>query len=415
MSGGGPLTSLREENPDETVTAPVQEQAPRNGSAASAVPSLRIQQFAQIADVNIEFGDLTVLVGAQGTGKSIALEWLKTAVDGKQLVTELERAGQSSRDPKVLVDLIFGFGMASAHRAETSIRFNGKAVTLAGIKKIGDGSESVFFIPAHRSMLISDGWAAPFQKLTADTPVVARLFSQNLYDRFSSRQTGPLFPLNRVLKKAYRDLIDGAVFHGGTVAIDEREHAKRLRLKHGDSELPFMTWTAGQREFTPLLLGLYHLLPPRKILKQRHIEWVVIEEPEMGLHPQALTVFVLLVLDLLWRGYRVVVSTHSPVVLTAIWMLRQLKKNGASWRLVCEAFDVKRTQALQPVAEAALEKSYRVFLLEFGDDAMVRSKDISSLDPDAEDEGESGWGGLTAFSSRFGDAVRKSFNERRDG
>jgi hypothetical protein len=141
----------------------------------------------------------------------------------------------------------------------------------------------------------------------------------------------------------------------------------------------------------------------------------VIEEPEMGLHPQALTVFVLLVLDLLWRGYRVVLSTHSPVVLTAIWMLRRLKENGASWRLVCDAFDVKRTQALQLVAEAALQKSYHVSLLEFGDDAMVRSKDISSLDPDAEDEGESGWGGLTAFSSRFGDAVRKSFNERRDG
>lgn len=26
--------------------------------------------------------------------------------------------------------------------------------------------------------LISDGWAAPFQKLTSDTPVVARIFSQ---------------------------------------------------------------------------------------------------------------------------------------------------------------------------------------------------------------------------------------------
>ena len=34
-------------------------------------------------------------------------------------------------------------------------------------------------------MLISDGWAAPFQRLTADTPVVARMFSQNLYDRWS--------------------------------------------------------------------------------------------------------------------------------------------------------------------------------------------------------------------------------------
>ncbi len=32
------------------------------------------------------------------------------------------------------------------------------------------------------------------------------------------------------------------------------------------------------------------------------IDWLIIEEPEMGLHPQAVMVFMLLVLDLLWRG-----------------------------------------------------------------------------------------------------------------
>jgi hypothetical protein len=44
-------------------------------------------------------------------------------------------------------------------------------------------------------MLISDGWAAPFQKLNSDTPVVARLFSQNLFDRFSGKDAGTLFPV----------------------------------------------------------------------------------------------------------------------------------------------------------------------------------------------------------------------------
>ena len=146
-------------------------------------------------------------------------------------------------------------------------------------------------------MLISDGWAAPFQKLSSDTPVVARIFSQNLFDRFSARQSGQLFPLDRVLKKEYRTLIDRAVFHGGTVGLERDQHARRLKLTHGEAQLPFMTWTAGQREFTPLLLGLYHLLPPRNKLKEPDIDWVIIEEPEMGLHPQALTVFLLLTLD----------------------------------------------------------------------------------------------------------------------
>ena len=374
---------------------------------------LKIQRFAQIAEVNLALGDLTVLVGAQGTGKSLALQWLKTAMDGKQIVRALREAGYPTEKSEVLIDLIFGTGMGNAWNERSSVRFNNsKPITPKGFSRIGKGGERVFYIPAHRSMLISDGWAAPFQKLTAETPVVARIFSQALYDRFSARGDGPLFPADRVLKTEYREQINKAVFHDGSVSIEEdQQHAKRLRLTHGDIHLPFMTWTAGQREFTPLLLGLYHLLPPRSLLKQPDVDWVVIEEPEMGLHPQAVTVVMLLVLDLLWRGYRVAVSTHSAHVLTAVWMLNRLKQFKARPQLLCEAFDVSCTPQLKSVAEEALKKSYRVHFLGFDDDGKVRSTDISNLDPESEDERISGWGGLTELSSRFGDAVRSAVNE----
>jgi hypothetical protein len=373
---------------------------------------LSIRNFAQISAVDLEFGDLTVLVGAQGTGKSLALQWLKTAMDGRLIVSALREAGQNVKDANVLIDLIFGVGMGSAWRSDSEVVFNGTKIRPSVIAKLGNGHEKAFFIPAHRSMLISDGWAAPFQRLTSDTPVVARIFSQNLFDRFSARGGDKLFPLDRVLKREYRELINSAVFHGGTVGLEQDpQHAKRLKLTHGESQLPFMTWTAGQREFTPLLLGLYHLLPSRKFLKQPEIDWVIIEEPEMGLHPQALTVFLLLVLDLLWRGYRVVLSTHSPHVLTAIWMLQRLKEHHARWQLVCRAFNVQTTNPMKKVAESSLSKSYKVHVLSFGTDDRVRSRDISTLDPEAEDEGEAGWGGLTGFSSNFGDAVRIAVNE----
>jgi DNA repair ATPase RecN len=57
--------------------------------------SLAIKNFARMSDVSVDFGHLTVLVGAQGTGKSLALQWLKTAMDGKQIVSALRDAGQS--------------------------------------------------------------------------------------------------------------------------------------------------------------------------------------------------------------------------------------------------------------------------------------------------------------------------------
>ncbi len=382
--------------------------------AATAI--LEIKNFAHLSDVSLEFGDLTVLVGAQGVGKSLALQWLKTAIDGKQIVAALRDAGQNA-EPENLVDLIFGVGMGDAWNKRTSIKFKGHSLSKTTIDKRGNGTEKVFFIPAHRAMLISDGWAAPFQKLTAETPVVARLFSQNLFDLFSPTSTGQLlFPRDRVLKKQYRILIDDAVFHGGSIGLEEdAQHAKRLKLTHGTAQLPFMTWTAGQREFTPLLLGLYHLLPPRKVIKQPDVDWVVIEEPEMGLHPQAVTVVMLLCLDLLWRGYRVVLSTHSPLVLTVVWMLGRLRENDARWQLVCDAFGLGNSShsAMKKVAEAVLDrkKILKTHLLSFDDAGLVRSKDISALDPGDEDDDVSGWGGLAGFSSQFGETVRRAVLE----
>jgi len=375
---------------------------------------LVVRDFAQLREASIVFRDLTVLVGAQGTGKSLVLQWLKAAIDGKYIVQTLREAGQEvSR--KTLIDLIFGVGMRSAWRDTSQVQFDGKEISPATIERRGDGVESLFFIPAHRSSLISDGWATPFQKLTPETPVVARLFSQNLFERFNAREGSKLFPLDRLLKKVYRELINDAVFHGGTIGIEQNEQlAKRLRLRFEgteDTSLPFMTWTAGQREFTPLLLGLYHLLPPRRKKKDDNIDWVVIEEPEMGLHPHAVTVVMLLVLDLLWRGYRVVLSTHSPIVVTAVWALQRLAGHSASYQLVCDAFSVptQYRTSLYDVVTTALTKTFATYALKY-EAGRTTAIDISSLDPGADDDAVSGWGGLAGFSSRFGESVRKAAN-----
>src|SRR5436309_2096575 len=115
---------------------------------------LVIHDFAQISHAEIELHDLTVLVGAQGTGKSLILQWLKAAIDGKLIVKTLRDAGQEVSQ-KTLIDLIFGVGMGPAWRATTQITFDDKAVSPSTIERRGNGIEQLFFIPAHRSMLIS--------------------------------------------------------------------------------------------------------------------------------------------------------------------------------------------------------------------------------------------------------------------
>jgi hypothetical protein len=219
-----------------------------------------------------------------------------------------------------------------------------------------------------------------------------------------------LFPKPNRLKREYRDLLAAHVFGGFSLRLDAHGAQKRLVLRQdsGAADIPFMVWSAGQREFVPLLLGMYWLMPPAKISLRDRLEWVVIEEPEMGLHPQGISVVLLPLLELLSRGYRVCVSTHSPHVLDVVWALRAIRSRQAPAERILEIFQAKRTPQMKKMAEHVFGKSTRVY---FFDRESGSTRDISNLDPASEDEMEAGWGGLTSFSGRVGEVVSSVVNE----
>ncbi len=163
-----------------------------------------------------------------------------------------------------------------------------------------------------------------------------------------------------------------------------------------------MVWSAGQREFVPLLLGLYWLSPPSKIARRDSIEWVILEELEMGLHPRAISVVLMLVMELLWRGYRVCLSTHSQQVLDAVWTLSNLRAANAEPETILEVFDVPKSKEMRKLAEATMQ---RVFKVHYFDRVSDSSRDISFLDPSSDNVDEAGWGGLSEFSGRANTAV----------
>ena len=59
---------------------------------------LEIQNLGPVKNAAIEFGDLTVLVGPQATGKSITLQLLKLLVDTGFVQAELRRSLLSKLD-----------------------------------------------------------------------------------------------------------------------------------------------------------------------------------------------------------------------------------------------------------------------------------------------------------------------------
>jgi hypothetical protein len=370
---------------------------------------LHIRNVGQIDDADVRFGDLTVLVGPQATGKSILLQFHKLLVDTGSVLGEMQRYGLDwGRDLGQFLDSYFGEGMRGIWRPEEStLSFRGKRIDLLKLigrqKRVKD--ESVFFIPAQRVLTLGKGWPRPFTDYSPGDPFVVRDFSEKLRLLMETElgQGDTLFPHAGRLRPEIRALLEQSVFAGFGLRVDKYRAQKRLVLTQANSQtpFPFMVWSAGQREFVPLLLGLYWLLPP-PVKQRRGIEWVVIEELEMGLHPQAISVVLLLVLELLSRGYRVCLSTHSPYVLDFVWAMQTLRKCGADPAMLLAAFDVKKTPSMRQIATNALKKDLRVY---YFDSASRRVREISSLDPGAQDTAEAGWGGLTEFSGRVQDMV----------
>lgn len=374
-----------------------------------SVNHIALKNIGPIKEADVHFGDLTVVVGPQATGKSIFLQVLKLAVDYPAVHKEFKRFNIDWRgNSDDFLQLYFGEGMANIWDDKSELQIEGESRSLPsyakGVKN-ANRNERVFFIPAQRVMSLRDGLTRTFNEYRFGDPFSLREYSEKLHNLVQNEfgSDPSLFPKKNRLSQALREPISRHIFGGFGLDIDTERSQKRIVLHAPGSKtaLPYLVWSAGQREFAPLLLGLYWLCPANKTPRRGSLEWAIIEELEMGLHPQAISVAMTLVLELLSRGYKVCLSTHSPHVLDIVWALQFLKNHGGETKDVRDLFQLASGNSANAIATAALKKDYRVYY--FTRDGIVR--DISKLDPGSEDSAEAGWGGLTEFSGRVGDVI----------
>jgi predicted ATPase len=222
-----------------------------------------------------------------------------------------------------------------------------------------------------------------------------------------------IFPISNRLKEPLRKSFNDSIFHDGKIIMDERTGQRKLRMEVEGMSVPFITWSAGQKEFMPLLLGFYWLCPPSKKSRKDSLQYVVIEEPEMGLHPQAIKSVILQIIDLLSRGYKVIISTHSPVLLEFAWAFNILKKSQVGDDSLFELFEISKTAGTKKLFEGIIAvKEIKTFYFDRVGDKVI-TKDISTLDAGSEDEAVSEWGGLSSFAGKATDIVSKYFVDEK--
>ncbi|MGE5342809.1 MAG: AAA family ATPase [Candidatus Omnitrophota bacterium] len=377
--------------------------------------SLKIRQLGPINDAEVKLGDITVLVGPQASGKSLFIQMLNLVLDYPSIIKTLKSYGATIKNVEDLLAHYLGPDMAKIWKEGSEMIMDGKSFDLGSIisKRPRHSNNVAFYIPAQRVLIMEEGWPRPFLSLNS-YPYVVRKFSEGLR---LEMETGLgkdeyLFPKQNRLKSVITEKFQKSIFRNSVVKL-ETEFKKRLVLEVNgkqDMQLPISFWSAGQREFMPLLLGLFFLCPPSKVRRKGYIETVIIEELEMGLHPEAINDVMFAIMELISRGYRVILSTHSLHVVEMIWALEEMKKSGVSQsdkiKAFSKLFNVDITPGVKKIAANSLKKDYNVFYFKPEEEnGQSITRDITSLDPSEADTAISGWGGLTEFSSNVADVV----------
>lgn len=384
----------------------------------NGMKNLSVSSFGPIAEANIDFGDLTLFVGPQASGKSVLSQLVKLLIDKFHIRRVLQQYGYIwSKDTNKILDLYFGEGMSEIWSGKARISFDDKSFTKDFLlpkrgrqESTKEAEEQLFYIPAQRILSVADGRPKTFMEFDASVPYVLRQYSETLRQLLQNGigKAESIFPINNRLKEPLRNAFNSNIFHNGKIVMDDRTGQKKMRMQLGSMSVPFITWSAGQKEFMPLLLGFYWLCPPSKVSKKDNVKYVVIEEPEMGLHPQAISAVLLQIIDLMNRGYQVIVSTHSPVLLEFAWTVKHLRENHADHKRLAAIFGINSIPpSLKQMFETLLTK--RIYTYFFNrSNANVKVKNISSLDSSSDDQAVAEWGGLTSFGAKAIDIVANS-------
>lgn len=380
---------------------------------------LKVENFGPIKSVDVNLGDLTILVGPQASGKSLFLELFKLVIDKNSIVETLRKYNYilSKTDMGPILDYYFGEGLHTLFSNDTKIEVSNKKFAITDLLKPSKRNvkESVFYIPAQRILGISDGRPKNFMEFDGSAPFVLKNFSETLRVFLQSGLGNPdvIFPMRNRLKGAVKNSIDKSVFHGAKVVIDQSSGQRKMKLNVNNVSLPFMTWSAGQKEFMPLLLAMYCLSgPPTSVINKEDYKWVIIEEPEMGLHPRAIQTVILEIVELVQAGYKVIVSTHSPTLLEFAWVLESLKDLPMKQfkKALCELFSIDKDCNAALLLNDLQEKDLKTYFFSSGGEG-VTSTDISSLEVENDNPLIAEWGGLAAFSGRASQVVGKYYQE----
>ncbi len=300
---------------------------------------IHVAGFKSIRDQSLKLGGLNVLIGANGAGKSnfIGVFRLLNETANQNLQLFVGRSGGADRflyfgsktTEQIIIDLSFdqdAYHCTLIPAAPDSLVFGEETISYQG-----PGSPyTVPFGAGHRESRLGLAFTAPVNAALRDwkvyhfhdTSATARIkqtgdIADNVALRTDAGNLAAfLYRLQETDSGAFRNIIDtvqlAAPFLGGLDLRPDRLNPEKIRLewheKGTDTYFDAHDLSDGTLRFLCLATLLLQPSPPTMIL---------IDEPELGLHPYAITLLADLLCNATERA-QVVVSTQSVTLVNQL-------------------------------------------------------------------------------------------------
>jgi energy-coupling factor transporter ATP-binding protein EcfA2 len=391
-----------------------------------------IDNLGPIKEADLDLGDLTVVIGPQATGKTILLQTFKLIMDTEHTIKTIKEGALGFwKDIKDFQEIYYGRGVRGLITAKTKFSIDNKKemklrdkIENINPEKIKEVHRNVYYVPAQRSLVMENGWPGNLTSFTPNYPFVVKEFSEGirLYLEYDLKAAPgmKIFPIDGLLREQTRNIIKNDIYREGEIKVNNIGTEQKIIIdtEKYNGKIPVTAWSTGQREFLPLLLFSYYILSPRGPGANLEGKFIIIEEPEMGLHPNAIYSFMFLAMDFLSRGAKVIISTHSVYILDILWTIKEMQKKIESdknskdfvVKKFLELFGVKSHDNTKTVAKNSLSKNFQAYFMKPIIDkndkiTLSTTVKISDLNPGSEIPEISGWGGLTEKSSHAADIV----------
>ena len=183
---------------------------------------------------------------------------------------------------------------------------------------VGNVGRSAYYLPADRAGAVRSHQALTSALISRASSVLSdrgeRPTFSGVYGDFLERLVGlgnspskPAASVEHLSEKMERNILDGEI------RIDTNPVGYPsffYRPKKWDTDLPLMNASSMVSELAPVVLYLRHVIQPGETL--------IIEEPELALHPAMQVEFTRLLAAAVKAGIRIIITTHSE------WVLEEL-------------------------------------------------------------------------------------------